>query len=222
MFIDEPKLKSVLSDIDRYSFEKVRSLSTRQDKLVDDRGFLDVLNSRSSSRDFSKLSISDLGKLFHIVSKTKSSTKSALGGRLERRNYGSAGSLHSLYTLVSEVSENSWYVYDSFRDRLLEIDISSEEVKNFKLTCSCLLDDTEDAWFIWYVCDFDFISNKYANAQSLAYRESGHLSATHSLAAEFLGFSYCPLGLHGHKEAASIVRDRSFMGVGTAFIGSKV
>lgn len=215
----EPVLKVGSAAIAAFSFPKSASITFNGDVQNQGRDFLAVLNGRSSGRQFSPVQINELGALFYHGSRSKSSFRDPFGARFEKRNYASPGALHSIHSLVTELAGDSWYAYNASRHCFDVMAIDSAVIASFKTTCSQLLQSTKNAWLIWYVCDYDRLCSRYSQVDSLIFRESGHLSATHSLVAEYLDLAYCPLGYHGHEAAAQLSDERQFVGVGSALVG---
>lgn len=219
-FIDEPVLIDVSCKKEKYRFKPSERFSFCLEEPKD-TGFLDTLNSRTSQRTFASIKLEELYPLFHHSNRTKKITKDPFGNKLERRNYPSPGSLCSIHCVVSPLSSSEWYIYNSAVDSFDQIAIVDDELNKFKEVCGELINVNKDAWLIWYVCDVDLLSLRYENYESLAFRESGHISSTQSLVAEHLGLGFCALGFTGYHLAEKISNERKFIGVGTSLVGNK-
>lgn len=218
---EEPGIFSFEKSLRPFVFPVIKSVPCDFKGELPPRDFLDVLNSRKSERAFSPMDLPDLGQLFFHASRTKDMFVHTCGSLLEKRNYASPGSLYSVQSLVSELSGQAWYAYNSLARSFDLINLDSQIIRDFKHTCSRLLPDTRNAWLIWYVCDYDLVCSRYTHPDTLVFREAGHLSATHALVAEYLGLAYCPLGYHGYQEAMEISAERKFVGVGLALLGAR-
>ena len=70
------------------------------------------------------------------------------------------------------------------------------------------------------VGDWAKIFSAYENAESLLYRDAGHLSATLGLCAEWLGLCACPLGFLGNAILPILgLPDAHFRGAGAVLVG---
>lgn len=218
----EPHLKVGCRALDQFCFPSTDSIAMSRKPQHQSQEFLTILNSRRSGRAFLPVKLAELGPLFFHGNRKINSYRDPWGARFEQRNYASGGGLHSLHCIITELASDTWYVYNSDEHSFDIIEINAEQIRSFKDTCSQLLQSTENAWLIWTVCDHDRFCSRYSNADTVIFREAGHLSATHALIAEYLGLTYCPLGFHGFEEAAQLSTERRFVGVGCALIGNKL
>lgn len=85
-----------------------------------------------------------------------------------------------------------------------------------------MLAEIKSGYLVWYLCDTNKLSSKYKNITGLAFRESGAISAIHSLTAEAIGLSFCMLGIHGNDAAQSISSECELLGVGAAIVGGRL
>ena len=219
-FTEEPVLIDISCKKEKYRFKSLRRLSFNMSTSVFS-DFLNTLDSRKSTRDFIRTDLKDLYPLFHHSNRTKKVMKDPFGNKLEGRNYPSPGALCSIHCILSPLNSQEWFVYNPSIDAFDEIEIIDEDIYKFKEVCGELINVNKDAWLIWYVCDTDLLNLRYENSETLAFRESGHISATQSLVAEYLGLGFCALGFTGYHLAGKIANDRRFIGVGTSLVGNK-
>ncbi len=217
----DPKIKLVTSIKERVAY-KVRNsieLAYPNEQKI---SFLDVLENRHSTREFAPMSISDLGGFLYLSCRTRSSERGELGLVYEKRNYPSAGALHSIDVIVSDNFSRNWYIYNSKRHTLDEISVADrEELQKFKESCFNILGNGKAGYLIWYVCDFERLACKYEFPETLAFRESGGLSAIQSLVSEYLNMSFCTLGANGSQYVTCLSEQSKLLGVGTAIVGGK-
>lgn len=214
----DPSIKEVIDSIDRFELEICDSVFVPQHSERESRVFSEVVESRSSRRNFSRTSIQDLGPLFYLGSRTKASKINNAGQHIEKRNIPSSGAMHTIDCLVSPLNERSWYVYNPELHSFDKLAKESDELYRFRRDCQDLI-GAEEGFLIWYVCDFERLSSKYDHCISLALRESGSMSAVHSLIAEDLGLGFCMLGLLGYECAGALSEGRKLVGVGSAIVG---
>ena len=60
---------------------------------------------------------------------------------------------------------------------------------------------------------------KYANSESLVWRDAGVLLGYMSVVAEALGLGFCPLGITGQAYVSALSADARLTGVGLAVVG---
>lgn len=218
----EPKIKKKIMPQERIKYPCTNSIALHCPTETP-ADFLEILERRCSRRQLGYVSLEELGSLFFLSTRTKSLERGGLGLTVEKRNYPSAGALHTIDCFVTGFNESYWYVYNPIKHTLDQISSAkSTELDDFKARCQSMLPDVATGYLIWYLCDIDRLSSKYENPASLAFRESGSISAVQSLVAEYLGLSYCMLGLHGNEYVKYLSHKRQLMGVGTAVIGGSV
>lgn len=181
--------------------------------------FSEVIETRCSRRDFLEIQLEQLGPLFYLSSRTKETTINDHGLVIEKRNSPSCGAMHTIDCIVSKFSNDCWYLYNPRNHSFDLLDIETSIINQFKLECRRIIGCSETGYLIWYVCDLERLSCKYENAEFLALRESGALSATQGLIAESYGLGFCMLGLMGCQEAKVFSDQRNLLGVGVSVIG---
>lgn len=217
--LEEAKIRDEVIPVDPIEHPISSSLNLPGSASAVSNIFLDVIESRCSRRDFSDISLEQLGPLFYLSSRTKQSMINEYGLVIEKRNTPSCGAMHTIDCFVSQFISDSWYVYNSRSHSFGELILNGSTVNHFKQKCKRLINCPDHAYLIWYVCDIERLSCKYEHAESLALRESGVLASTQSLIAESLGLSFCMLGVMGCKEADFFSAQRKLLGVGVSVVG---
>lgn len=217
--IKEATLKDNIVPATSVKYDVISSLALPSSGKIYSNIFTEVIENRSSKRDFLAIELEDLGPFFYLSSRTKETTINDYGLVIEKRNTPSCGSMHTLDCIVSRFDSNNWYVYNSLNHTFDLLDIDTSIINLFKMKCRDLIECSESGYLIWYVCDLERLNSKYENPESLALRESGVLSATQSLIAQSYGLNFCMLGLMGWKEATAFSNQRNLFGVGVAVVG---
>lgn len=218
MYIGEPSLKEHILPNVPFRFTTTERIKLEAAKSVNS-SFLDVLESRKSSREFAHLDLAKLGAFLYLSNRIKRTDCNELGQEITYTNCASPGAMNALHLLLRRPSDRRWYSYDPLKHELgfLGDDIDCDGF--IAHMCHELIPATDTAWIIWNVADLESLKCKYQNPQSLAYRHSGGISATHALVAQALGLSYCQLGIMGEPEASKLSDKRELLGVGLAFLG---
>jgi hypothetical protein len=220
--IREAKVKDEIIPLEPFKYNVLTRLNLPSYDNDDSNTFLEVIESRSSRRDFSNIPLQKLGPLFYFSSRTKCSTTNDYGLVIEKRNSPSCGAMHTIDCMVSKFESDIWYVYNSRSHTFDRLNVNASLLKQFKRECKALIDCSDSAYLIWYVCDMDRLNCKYENAESLALRESGALAAIQSLIAENYGLAFCMLGVIGGDQAKIFSNQRNLVGVGVAVVGGNV
>lgn len=217
----EPKLKSNIHPIPPYEFDVKEQLPLSTYNNPSKALFLDVLESRSSRRQISAINNELLGQFLFLSNRTKQVNTNDLGIIVEKKNHSSAGAMACVHIVFTEISLEKWYVYNSRTHSKDELKLPEDSVfKNLKEEAKSFISGIKDGILLWYVSDITRLSCKYTHPDTLAFRESGTIAATHNLVAEYLGLSYCQLGLNGFNEASCLSNERHLLGVGMAFLGT--
>lgn len=217
--IQEPKLREEVSLVEPIEYEIAGNIPLPSEGDIKTDKFSTVLENRRSRRVFSKIALEELGPFFYRTCRTKEVLVNDFGLMIEQRNVPSSGALHTINCIVSQFSRDDWYVYNSRSHTFDKLITEPNTNSKFKSKCKEMIDCSQDAYLIWYVCDVDRLKCKYHNVESLALRESGALSATQGLVAESYGLAYCMLGLLGYEQASAFSNKRDLLGVGVAVIG---
>lgn len=220
--IEEAKIKDEIIPVEPFKYDVSTRLNLPVSVNAASNSLLEVIESRYSRREFSSISLENLGPLFYFSCRTKYSTINDYGLVIEKRNSPSCGAMHTIDCIVSKFESDIWYVYNSRSHTFDQLNINTSSLKQLKQECKALINTTDSAYLIWYVCDMDRLSCKYENAQSLALRESGALAAIQSLIAENYDLAFCMLGIMGGDKAKIFSNQRDLMGVGVAVVGGSL
>lgn len=214
----EPHVKRHICNVPPIKFEVAKKIKLTYLNSDLRYSFRQLLENRTSNRSFNTIRLEELGNLFYLVNRTKIVDYNVDGLMVEKRNYPSAGALHTISCLITQMHVDDWYSYNPVDHSFDLLDIDSSKLLKFKQNCFSLVEQT-DGFLIWYVCDAERLNGKYRHIESLAFRESGAMAAMQSLVAEALDLSFCILGLHGFKHAATLSDKSKLIGVGTAMVG---
>lgn len=158
-----------------------------------------VLDARQTRRDFAAgVSLQELGDLLWLAFRVR--RRRLEGGQVvwESRPTPSGGGCHPISVVVigPQFLRNAVLVYDSMHHvfgvcggvdaRLVERCLAEVGM--------CL--ELRRGTVLWFLADLGKSGARYANPESLAWRDSGALLATLGLVAEGLGLDCCGLGLH--------------------------
>ncbi|WP_251359109.1 hypothetical protein [Kangiella sp. TOML190] len=222
MKLKEPVIREAIKVRAPFKWDVISTIELKYKQCDIDKSFRRVLEERHSERNFTKVGIEEVGKLFYLVNRTKSQWTNEYSQPVEKRNYPSPGALHSIYCLISSINDDGWYLYNSRNNSFDLLKIDTPELACFKKNCFKMLAEIKSGYLVWYLCDTNKLSSKYKNITGLAFRESGAISAIHSLTAEAIGLSFCMLGIHGNDAAQSISSECELLGVGAAIVGGRL
>lgn len=217
--MDEPQV-NFKRHVSRYDFSAVAEVKLSL-PLKNHRDFLSVLDSRKTIRKFCEIDIQSIGKLFYFANRTIQIEDSDLGLSIEHRPVISSGALHSVEIMFWLPQYKKWFHYNSQEHKAEEVVLKHQLIADMVDRAYSFMSGSAGAALIWYVSDIQRLGAKYDNPESLAYRDSGAILATHSLVSEYLNLSFCPLGLAGKREAYLISNDRDFVGVGMSLVGER-
>jgi SagB-type dehydrogenase family enzyme len=167
--------------------------------------FFDILNSRKSERNFSKINVLQLSNLLWHSAKFKKVSMSKDGQLLLKRNNPSAGSIHAIDFFISlpEGKRNLFY-YDPFTHRLAKLELNKTVFTNFfkdineRINC-------KNATIVWFGICPAIVESKYRFSESLIWREAGVLLMTVQLTAAALKLKSCPIGTLGEPYFSRLI-----------------
>lgn len=222
MIIKEPSVRDKITLTEPLKYKAISRHVLRGYNDLNLNDFTQLIEGRRSRRDFTCISLDDLGPLFYLTSRTKETAINENGLVVEKRNVPSSGGLHTINCFVSKLNDGSWYVYNSHQHSLDKIRVKSpSKLAIFKGKCQNLIGCSGDPYLIWYVCDLTRLGSKYENPESLALREAGAIASIQSLVAEGLNLAFCMLGLTGGNEASALLDQRQLLGVGAVIVGGR-
>lgn len=215
----EPTVKKKVLGLEPFSFDYCGTI-----KLVSadhiQTPFVEVLDGRNSTVSGYPMNLDELGKFLFLSNRTKRTELSTDGHVLQWKNFATPGALSSVSTLLVPPTRECIYHYIGARHQLKQISNSLEVAVLLNSACSEVIAEIDHcSWLIWLVCDETLLDSKYENYHSLAFRESGGISATHALVAHALECGYRQLGINGYSLASSLSDQRKLFGVGLATLG---
>jgi SagB-type dehydrogenase family enzyme len=217
--LKSPIVKTQEEVIDPYCWPKSTTIKLTPHAPKDQQSFVQVLDNRRSKRNFKIISPSELGKLLYLSNRTRLRERNSVNIMVESRPVVSAGGLHTVDCLVLFPEQTSWRRYNAFNHSLECLCLENYLYSDLVKAARNFFPDAHNAALIWYVGDTTRISAKYENAESLLWRDAGAIIATQSLVAEYLGYSFCPIGLTGGTEAKNLSSERQMAGLGLSFVG---
>jgi SagB-type dehydrogenase family enzyme len=179
----------------------------------------DVVAARRSNRSFGPLSASDLSALLWYACRQVARRPSGLGFDLSLRHAPSAGAIHPIHVLIHSNGQSAWQRYDAAEHRLIEVprDVLAPQSAVAEVSPALAL---EKGTILWLAAEVGKTASKYANVESLIWRDAGALLAHLGLAASSLGLNFCPLGLTGAKWGLALYERKLIRGVGVALVGT--
>jgi SagB-type dehydrogenase family enzyme len=181
-----------------------------------------LLEQRQTRRDFScELSDVELGEFLWLACRSRSSRPSAFGPDQESRPHPSAGAMHPIHVLLARGGE-PWARYDPGGHALMEVPGSVSSADAVRKQSQELL-SLDRGVVIALVAEAGRTAAKYANADSLVWRDAGVVLGYMSVVAEALALAFCPLGVTGEPHFMGLVPERpdDLQGVGLAIVGGR-
>lgn len=181
--------------------------------------YSDVVAARRSHRSFGQLSIADLSALLWYGCRQVARKTSNLGFDLTFRHAPSAGAIHPIHVLAYSDVQIAWQRYDAATHQLIEVPYGIIQPQSAVAEVSSALLPGRGT-ILWLAAEVGKTAAKYANVESLIWRDAGALLAHLGLAASSLGLNFCPLGLTGATWGAALDEHKLVRGVGVALVGS--
>lgn len=184
-----------------------------------------VLSRRRSSRQFGgRLPTSRLAPLLWFSAKNRHMNAPSDRPDWRSRPYPSAGGCHELDLLVLNVAdhEDAAFIYDGAHHALGMLPgVTKRHIKAFLDELSETM-PVRRATVLWFIADLRKLAARYADAESLLWRDSGALGATLSLSAAALGYASCLVGIHAPATIRRILGRPWLAGVGGIVVGFPV
>lgn len=196
----------------------VRRLVPRSVPLPVD--MVSVMERRETRRDFSRpLEDGTLGEFLWLACRSRSARPSPYGFVQETRPHPSAGAMHPIHVLVG-ASLAPWRRYDPIEHALVELQGSTTNAGLVRRRAAELV-DVDRGLVLALVAEPGKTSSKYANPESLVWRDAGVVLGYMSMVAEVLGLSFCPLGITASAEFAELFGTTTLLfGAGLAVLGA--
>lgn len=180
--------------------------------------FSSLIEKRRTRYEFNALSMRDLGILFSLTCKVRVTAISQMGFLLSRRPTPSAGAIHPIHVVVHLPGSQVLHRYDPFTHALVEL-ACEIDTATLRRELNEIVDGG-DGVLLLFVAEPGLTNAKYADAQSLVWRDAGILQGYFSMAAEALGLNFAPLGVTGEPWASRLVSQTGLAGVGVAYVGT--
>jgi nitroreductase len=111
--------------------------------------------------------------------------------------------------------------YDPVDHAIIELLGSTASAAMGRAAAGCLL-NIEHGVLLGLVAEPGKTASKYANHESLVWRDAGVVLGYMSLVAEALGLAFCPLGITGGPHLTDYLSDTSLLeAVGLAVLGAE-
>ncbi|MFP3801310.1 nitroreductase family protein [Paraburkholderia sp. SIMBA_027] len=198
-----------------YRWPVLRTTPLGPHRVPVERTFLDIFESRRSTRELGAAPIESLVDVLRLALVPRF-WKDGDPLRRSRRPALSAGALHPISVLL--LAGTGAYRLNADESALEELSIKHEVRANWLHKCKRVLPSADGA-FIVLIADRARPAAAYENCESLVWRDSGALLQTLALAAEAYGLGFCPLGILGNEIVDSLPAANQLLAVGAAAIG---
>lgn len=183
------------------------------------RPFGEVLDARTSHREFGVVHDQQLGAFLWHACRTRGNGTSNLGFELEHRAAPSAGAIHPIHIVVKRSGDVRWWMYQTRAHQLVELKHATGKLASlYELSLQVL--DGDEATRILFLAEPGKTLGKYQDGCSLIWRDAGALLAVMALTATAQGLNFCPLGITGEPWASALADQGKLAGVGLALLGS--
>lgn len=180
---------------------------------------VEVFNSRRSKRSFGLVDEKQLSNLLWLCCRIQGNIRADLGFPLSLRPCPSAGSIHPIHVVISLPEKPGWMRYDPLEHALVTLPDSYATSATARLNADSIV-PSEAGVVLMFAAEPGKTFSKYADANSLVWRDAGVLLGYFSLAAHALRLSFCPLGVTGEPWAGQLDKQGRLVGVGLAIVGS--
>lgn len=219
---DEPKIKPQYKVLDPLKWDTDSEIILPPALSLPSMTLSSVLEKRTTTREFDAVSVDLLGSFLYHSLRVRAQVRHSNGSLILKKQIISSGSLHSINCLVSmHNTPNQWFYYDGIRHSLNRIRTINDQLHMVSNKARADIPRAGKSTILWYICDFERLSSKYEEPESLAYRDCGAILSTQSLVAENFNLSFCPLGITGATESRSLQTIRNVKGVGLALLGQR-
>lgn len=125
--------------------------------------------------------------------------------------------MHPIHVLLGRDGQ-AWQRYDPAEHTLVEVR-GSEPLAAAARASAGELVPLRSGVLVVLVAEPGKTAAKYANSESLVWRDAGVLLGYMSVVAEALGLGFCPLGITGQAYVSALSADARLTGVGLAVVG---
>lgn len=222
-FIDlgSPYKKEIADNIQQQSYPVISRTFLSVPQIDPSSSFSDVIQRRTSEREFQILSMQKLSEILWLCSKSKGNSINDAGRKWYRKGYPSAGGLHCIDQIVFLNNNNKCDVclYNHIAHSLDELDVNESEADRFLTVTGDVLSH-KNATVVWNVAKINTIEAFYGNCTSLVYRDEGVVQGTYALAASANLVNFCSIGITGEPYISDMFRKTiTVRGVGGFYLG---
>lgn len=181
--------------------------------------FFEILEDRRSRKVFDKISMDQIADLLWYCCRIQQNTHADLGFPLSIRSYPSAGSIHPIHVLINLPGKEGWLRYDPLEHALIAMPNTQSNTAATRVAVDLVV-ASENGVIIMFLAEPGKTFSKYADANSLVWRDAGVLLGYLSLTAQALKLSFCPLGITGEPWASQLDKQGRLVGVGMSVVGT--
>jgi len=217
--LGDPLPRPIPKSYEPYEWElgEVCSLPTPNEALT--RPFSEVLDARTSQREFGVVYDQQLGTFLWHACRTRGIGSTKLGFALEHRASPSAGAIHPIHIIVKQPNDDRWWLYEPRAHQLVELVYAFKRLAGlYELSLQVL--GGEKAIRILFLAEPGKTLGKYQDGSSLVWRDAGALLGVMALTATAQGLNFCPLGITGEPWASALADKGKLAGVGLALLGT--
>lgn len=179
-----------------------------------------VLASRRTRRDFAPMPLSLLSTLLWHTMRTQSTSLSPMNLVIEHRPVPSAGAIHPIHLILELAEGQGWSRYNSQEHSLDVLSGAPALLDSLATHCEKVV-ARGTGQLALFVAEPGKTNSKYADGESLVWRDAGIVQGVLSLAAEALDLNFCLLGVTGDPWAQSLSEHGKLQGVGVAIVGAR-
>lgn len=179
-----------------------------------------ILDRRKTTRHFGPLLEHELSYWLWFIGRETGRGHSEFGFPLTTRPVPSAGAIHPIHILISDLEKNCWHRYIPDQHALASLSTFGPCISELHQRINQLV-EVQNGVVIWLLAEPEKTGAKYANPCSLIWRDAGVLLGQMALVAEGLEINFCPLGITGQDHMSALDRQQRLTGVSFAILGSR-
>jgi SagB-type dehydrogenase family enzyme len=179
----------------------------------------EIVTIRRTRRLFEPLTQDSLSAMLWLSSRVISVGDETMGFPLTQRPAPSAGAIHPIHLLLKTLNAD-WARYDPYGHGLVQLGKRGDALKGLWEAIARTVDPGAGTAFL-FAAEPGKTSAKYANAESLVWRDAGALVGHMALVAESLHLNFCPLGHTGEPWVSGLDEQDRLIGVGVALLGNR-
>jgi SagB-type dehydrogenase family enzyme len=222
--LDSPYKKDNASDPQKTAYPVISRTFLPVPRSGSPCNFFDVIQRRTSEREFRLLSMDKLSDILWVCSKSKIISTNSSGRIWCRKGYPSAGGLHCIDQLVFIKNNTKFdvYHYNHISHSLDSLEVNGCDVTDFMTATENVLSH-KNATVVWNVAKIDIIETFYGNCTSLVFRDEGVIQGTYALAASASLLNFCSIGITGEPYISNMLKDSiTVRGVGGFYLGEPI